>query len=149
MNLIQITPARGFDPAELSELRVEAMRPSLEAAGLFNPVGMRRSFLETYEPEATFLIHHEAALAGFYILRSRPDHLYLNHLYIRQAQQGCGLGQVAVRTVQGTARVAGLPVRLKAVQGSPANAFYVSCGFELENSDEVDNFYIWRARSAD
>ena len=76
-------------------------------------------------------------------MRARPDHLYLDHVYIRPTRQGGGLGRNIVGSVQKQAKEVGLPVRLMALRGSPANGFYISCGFVLEKSDELDNYYTW------
>ena len=40
----------------LADIRVAAMRPSLEAAGRFDPVRARRRFRDTFEPSDTYKI---------------------------------------------------------------------------------------------
>ena len=119
------------------------MRPSLEAIGRFDPERARKRFLETYVPQDTQIIRAENDLIGFYVLRKHSDHFYLDHVYILPLHQGGGLGRRIVHSVQDQAREAGLPVRLMALRGSPANDFYVSCGFALDQSDELDNYYNW------
>lgn len=145
MRSITISPAADVDPSALAAIRVEAMRPSLEAVGRFDPERARSRFLATYNPQDTQLVHVGDELAGFYVVRDRPDHLYLDHVYIRSERQGTGLGRSIVRSVQDRAREIGLPLRLTALRGSPANAFYLSCGFVQERSDELDNYYTWVA----
>lgn len=75
-----ISDAVHHDPSELAEIRVEAMRPSLEKVGRFDPERARRRFLDTYDPSETKVVHVAGELAGFYVLRDRRDHLYLDHL---------------------------------------------------------------------
>ncbi|QOL83239.1 GNAT family N-acetyltransferase [Pseudooceanicola spongiae] len=119
------------------------MRPSLEAVGRFDPERARNRFLETYDSRDTRVVWSGEDLIGFYVVRDRSDHLYLDHIYIRPDHQGGGLGRRIVRSVQDRAREAGLPLRLMALRDSPANAFYISLGFGLESSDALDNYYTW------
>ena len=143
MHNISISNAMNVDPSCLAQIRVEAMRPSLEAIGRFDPERARKRFLETYNPLDTRIIRNGNDLIGFYVVRARHDHLYLDHVYIHPTHQRGGLGRSIVRSVQERARQAELPIRLMALRGSPANDFYASCGFHLERSDEIDNYYIW------
>ncbi|KMW58003.1 Histone acetyltransferase HPA2 [Candidatus Rhodobacter oscarellae] len=145
MQRASFRPAGRFDPALLADIRAQAMRPSLEAVGRFDPDRARDRLLSAYAAEDTVLAYLGDALAGFYVLRPRADHLYLDHLYVLAAHQGAGLGRQMVARVQDRARAARLPVQLTALRGSPANGFYQSCGFELTGSDALDNRYEWRA----
>jgi len=142
-NPLRITAANDIDPAILAEIRVDAMRPSLEAVGRFDPARARDRFLARYDPAETQLIHFGARLAGFFVVRRRSDHHYLDHLYICPGHQGGGLGRQVVQVIQQTATEAALPIKLMALKGSPSNAFYLSCGFVLLATDEFDNHYIW------
>ena len=144
MKDITISTATDVDPSELATLRVAAMRPSLEAMGRFDPDRARMRFLATYDAQDTQVLRAGSELIGFYVLRKRPDHLYLDHLYIQASHQGGGLGRAIVQSVQDQARRSALPLRLMALRGSPANDFYLSCGFHLERSDDLDNHYVWR-----
>ncbi|MEL7172251.1 MAG: GNAT family N-acetyltransferase [Pseudomonadota bacterium] len=143
MRNVTISDAGNIDPSRLAEIRVEAMRPSLEAIGRFDPERARARFLDTYSARETYILRAGGDLAGFYVLRERPDHLYLDHIYICPAHQGAGLGRGIVRRVQDQARGAGLPVRLMALRGSPAQDFYAACGFVPEWSDDLDTHYLW------
>ena len=138
-------PAADIDPTILADIRVAAMRPSLEAVGRFDPVRARERFLANYTADDTRLIHAQGALAGFYVVRRRDDHLYLDHLYIHPDRQSGGLGRIVVEWVQENAREAQLPIKLIALKNSKANDFYLSCGFAFVASDEFDNHYIWHA----
>ncbi|MTI19001.1 N-acetyltransferase [Rhodobacteraceae bacterium RKSG542] len=124
------------------------MRPSLEAAGLFDPVRVRERLLETYSPQDTYLIVDGDALVGFYVLRKREDHLLLDHLYIKGEYQGRGVGQMVVKAVQEAAKAEHMEVRLRALISSPANAFYRSCGFRFVSADDADNYYSWSSEDA-
>lgn len=152
MHQVTIIPAGGIDPGLLADLRVAAMRPSLEAVGRFDPVRARQRFLAQYTAEDTWLLQGSVlgatALAGFYVLRLRPDHLYLDHLYIHPDHQALGLGKRVVRAVQAQAAEQGLPLRLMALRDSPANAFYRACGFIPTKVDPLDTHYVWHPEAA-
>ena len=143
MHQITISDAGDTDPSQLAAIRVEAMRPSLEAVGRFDPDRARNRFLDTYDPANTHILHAGNDVIGVFVVRTHPEHLYLDHIYIRPSHQACGLGRRIVHSVQDRARKLGLPVRLVAIHGSRANAFYRSCGFLLERSDDLDNYYVW------
>lgn len=145
MKDVQITDVTGVDPANLADIRAEAMRPSLTAVDRFDPARARARFLDHYVPSDTFVIRAGPEVIGFYVLRRRPDHLYLDHLYIRPEHQGDGLGRRIVTAIQNQARDAVVALRLMALLGSPANDFYVACGFRLDRCDDLDAHYVWRA----
>ena len=68
------------DGNELAEIRTSAMKPSLEALGRFDDNRVRSRFLETFNPEDTFKITEANELMGFYVVRFKEDHCYLDHL---------------------------------------------------------------------
>ena len=141
---LRLAPAAPEDGARLAAIRVEAMRPSLEALGRFDPARARERFLGAFDPDDTRLILDGDALAGFVVVRRRADHLYLDHLYLSPDRQGKGRGRAVVAAVQSEAREAGLPLRLMALRGSRANAFYESLGFRVTGSDSWDIHYEWQ-----
>lgn len=140
---LQISEAGDIDPAILAAIRVEAMRPSLEVVGRFDPERAWDRFLAGYSADETRLVRVRGVLVGFFVVRRRADHHCLDHLYIRPIHQGGGLGRKIVRLVQQEANAATLPVKLMALRESPSNAFYRSCGFDLVRSDQLDNHYVW------
>ncbi|MGS4883473.1 GNAT family N-acetyltransferase [Roseibium sp. MB-4] len=140
---IRIETADAADAEGLAALRVEAMRPSLEAVGRFDPVRARDRFLSTFCAADTKIIRLEGSVVGFFVVRRNTDHIYLDHLYVTSACQGRGIGRSIVDDVQAEARLAGLPVRLMALNGSPANSFYQSCGFKTVSKDALDTHYEW------
>ncbi len=135
--------ARASSALELAAIRVVAMRASLEAMGRFDPERAAQRFLSAFIPEDTEILYIEDRIAGFYVLRRHPDHLYLDHLYLSPDFQGLGLGGKVIAALQDQARSAGLPIRLMALNGSPANDFYRRAGFRLVSFDALDSTYIW------
>lgn len=123
----------------LADLRVTAMRPSLEAIGRFDPNRARDRFLSSYDAADTTLIHIGETLVGFYVLRDNGDHLYIDHLYVSPLVQGGGIGRNIITGIQHQKR----RIHLMALKGSKANAFYRSCGFEPVSEDTFDVNYRW------
>ena len=144
MALYTTTAAIPEDAERLADLRVAAMRPSLEAVGRFDLHRARVRFLDGFSPEQTQIILFDGTLAGFAVVREAVDHLYLDHLYVLPEYQGLKIGRAVIHDLQRRAQSVSLPVRLMALQGSPANAFYRRCGFHLRSSDAFDNHYEWR-----
>jgi GNAT superfamily N-acetyltransferase len=139
----KLHPATEADAPALADIRVEAMRPSLKAMGRFDPDRARTRFLSKFTASETQIIREKGEVAGFIVVRVRQDHVCLEHLYIRARFQGCGIGRVVVTELQEKARSLGLPIRLMALRGSPANGFYQSCGFVQTIMEEFDIHYEW------
>ncbi len=143
MTSLRFEAARDTDAKRLATLRVNAMRPSLEAAGRFNQERARRRFLDGFVPSDTTLVFAGKQLVGFFAVRNNGDHLYLDHLYIAPAEQARGIGSMILQWVLRDATEQDLPVRLVALNGSPANGFYRLHGFEAVTQDELDTHYQW------
>jgi GNAT superfamily N-acetyltransferase len=141
---ITIVPASKADAENLARLRVDAMRPSLEAIGRFDPARALNRFLDTFCPQDTKIIHADGRVAGFYVVRRRPDHLYLDHLYLQPELQRMGIGRRILEMIKENARRLLQPVRLMALAESPANDFYRDAGFRFLAADTYDVHYEWR-----
>ena len=139
----RIEAAIAADSDRLAAIRVEAMRPSLEAVGRFDPVRARDRFLDSYCAADTKIIHTNGGVAGFFVVRKHVGHLYLDHLYVSTTFQGRGIGRGVIDLLKTEARSAALPIHLIALNGSPANEFYKSCGFEFVSKDALDTLYEW------
>ncbi|MCT4608507.1 MAG: GNAT family N-acetyltransferase [Pelagimonas sp.] len=139
----QLRHALDTEGPALADLRVAAMRPSLEAVGRFDPTRARARFLSGFTPQNTHVIAHGDELMGFFVLRETETDIWLDHLYVSPKTQGAGVGRFVMDYVQKQARGAGKPVRLMALIGSAANGFYQSHGFEETHREEFDIFYIW------
>lgn len=135
--------AKPTDAKRLAALRVNAMRPSLEAAGRFNQERARRRFLDSFVPNDTTLVFSGKQLLGFFEVRDRGDHLHIDHFYIAPSEQGRGLGSMILQWFLRDAAERDLPVRLMALKGSPANGFYRLHGFEVMRQEEFDTHYQW------
>ncbi|CAI8849530.1 GNAT family N-acetyltransferase [Kosakonia sp. YIM B13611] len=133
----------------LAELRVDAMRPSLEAINRFDPIRARERFLATFTDKETFILCWQDEIVGFYVLRDFPTYLYLDHFYINNKFQGKGVGKDVVKRIQEKATHLGKAIRLIALKESPANDFYLALGFIFERVEGVDNHYMWACVNAE
>lgn len=143
MTSLRFDGAKDIDAKRLATLRVNAMRPSLEAVGRFNQERARRRFLDSFAPADTTLVLSGKQLLGFFAVQDRGDYLYLDHLYVAPDQQGGGIGSLILQWVLRDAAERDLPVRLMALKDSPANAFYRQHGFEVTGQEEFDTLYQW------
>lgn len=140
MNLKYVL-AGSSDGEELAKIRVAVMRESLEAIGRFDPVRARNRFLTNFDPQRTWKIIRGGNLIGFYVLLLKQDHFYLDHLYIDNAEQGRGIGHQVIDHIKLLAHTHNLPIRLRAVIKSQANAFYVKNGFTETGREQFDIHY--------
>ncbi|MCA3211911.1 MAG: GNAT family N-acetyltransferase [Burkholderiaceae bacterium] len=147
-SVVDYRKAQASDAEALADLRVRAMRPSLEAVGRFDPVRARKRFLDGFVPDQTQVLEYDGSIVGFFVVRSAPTHLLLDHLYIAPQQQGRGIGAEVLRRVACTADAARLPLRVGALKGSRANTFYQRQGFTLVEQSEWDNHYVRQPRPA-
>ena len=141
--MLEWRPARADEAGTLADLRLAALRESLEALGRFNPERGRQRFLDGFVPAETRTLWHEGRRVGLVTVRRRADHLWLDQLYLDPAQTGRGFGSEALRRVQDEATAANLPIRLMALKGSRANAFYRRHGFRFVQELEWDSLYAW------
>jgi GNAT superfamily N-acetyltransferase len=148
-------PAIEFEPAEeadgelLADVRVEAMRESLERIGRFDPIRARERFLSNFTPALTWHIIADGAgraRVGFVVIRPHGDHLLLEHLYFRQRYQGQGFGTAVLNRVFVDADRQSMDVRVGALKDSDANRFYERQGFVLVEQSAWDLYYVRRKR---
>ncbi len=136
-----IYAAEPHDADLLANIRVEAMRESLEAVGRFDPERVRERFLQNFVPASTFKLMRGTYVLGFYTLLEQRSHLELDHLCLLPEAQGEGVGTEVLSHVKAMAYVAGKPIHLDAVQHSRANHFYRRNGFRMIHSEDLDNYY--------
>lgn len=125
----------------LAELRVQAMRESLQAVGRFDPARARARFLDGFDPAYTRAVVHGGQTVGFVVLRPQAEGWLLDHLYIAPAHQGQGLGQQVLQAVFAAADRARQVLQLGALKGSRSNAFYQRHGFIQTATTEWDHHY--------
>lgn len=144
VNKITFLPVTAADADALVAIRIEAMRESLERVGRFDAVRARERFLSSFEPQNTRYILLNDNVAGFVVVKTGPDDLLLDHLYIRPVFQRQGIGAVALQELFDRAFSENKSVRVGALKGSESNQFYSCHGFKLVEVAEFDNYYVWR-----
>ncbi|MGJ8529534.1 GNAT family N-acetyltransferase [Maritalea sp.] len=135
---LSFTSATSDDLERLIALRLEAMRPSLEHLGRFNPERARQRFVNEFQPECTVLVFTNNDLVGCYALIPKDSALYLGHFYVQPQYQGQGIGRVMMERIITLAETDKKDMSLIVLNESPAHRFYESYGFIVTSSDEVE-----------
>jgi GNAT superfamily N-acetyltransferase len=141
---ITLTGAVESDLEALLEIRIEAMRESLERIGRFDPARARERFQAGFSAPYTRHIEVESRRVGFVVVKPQPAYLLLDHLYILPNTQSKGIGAAVLGRVIEEASIKGLPIRVGALRGSDSNRFYMRHGFVLVEQSEFDNYYVRR-----
>lgn len=118
------TPATEEDFEELVELRVEAMKESLEAIGRFDRDRSIERLRSSFRPKETKIMKKDDETVGFFSVSKKKDHLHLDHLYISPDHQSLGYGSIAIDKIIIRSEESGLPIRLGALRSSRSNDFY-------------------------
>lgn len=141
---VTFAPVSPADAPALADLRVEAMRESLERAGRFDPERARQRLLAAFDAACTTALLVDGERVGFLVLRPIPgrgDALLLDHLYVHPAHHGRGIGTHALRHVFAQADRRRATVRVGALRGSDANRFYARHGFVPVEETPLDLYY--------
>lgn len=146
-HVIHLEPATRDDAEALVELRILAMRESLERIGRFDPQRARERFLTGFEPKDTRHLMRGGERIGFVVVRHELDHHLLDHLYVHPESQGQGHGAAVLAVLFSEADAEGMPIRVGALRDSDSNRFYVRHGFELVEQAEWDNYYVRKVRA--
>jgi GNAT superfamily N-acetyltransferase len=139
---VQFAVAMPSDREALADLRVEAMRESLERVGRFDPARARERFLAGFVPEQTRHILVDGERVGFFVVKPHTEGLLLDHLYVRPLHQRRGIGAAVLAQVFAEAEPAGLSIRVGALRESESNEFYTRHGFIQVERSEFDNYYV-------
>lgn len=139
---VSLVPVVEADFDRLADLRVSAMRESLERVGRFNQERARERLRSTFSPAHTRVILFEGATVGFYAARPTPEGLSLDHLYIHPDFQCRGIGGVVLQELFAEADQNETPVTVGALKESASNRFYLRHGFEKTGEGEWDIYYV-------
>ena len=127
----------------LVEVRIDAMRESLERLGRFDPARARDRLRRTFVPEVTEWIVFGGERVGFYAMRS-IDHRYsLDHLYIHPRFQRRGIGSRVLCRLKARSQTEGAAIVVGALRDSDSNRFYQREGFIKTSEDEWDIYYTY------
>ena len=137
----EISYVTEIDRESLAELRIAAMKESLESIGRFDPDTARNRFLNSFNKDDTRKVLIDGSLVGFYVIHKKIDYIHLDHLYFFPKYQGLGFGTKILALIKRQALEAGLPIRLGALRGSRSNDFYKKHGFIYTHEEEWDIYY--------
>jgi ribosomal protein S18 acetylase RimI-like enzyme len=141
-------PTTAADFEALADLRVAAMRESLERVGRFDATRARERLRSSFSPEHTRFIVSEDTKVGFYATRPSPEGLRLDHFYIHPTFQNRGIGSAALSLILTDADNRRIPVLVGALKESASNRFYQRHGFVFSGESEWDNYYLRAAPAA-
>lgn len=146
---VSFLAVNAVDFDRLADLRVAAMRESLERVGRFNPERARERLRSTFSPEHTRVIIFQGERVGFYAARPSPDGLILEHLYVHPDFQGRGIGRAILKRLFAEADQLSTPITVGALRESASNRFYLRHGFEKTGESEWDIYYVRRPSTKD
>ncbi|MCV2402467.1 GNAT family N-acetyltransferase [Marinomonas sp. C2222] len=138
---MKVEIAKGDDGLALAELRVLAMRESLESIGRFDPKRARERFLSSFQSSNTHKVIDGEKLVAFYVIENHKDHLFLDHLYVHPSYQGKRVGSEILLSIIDMGVSEKKAIRLGALKGSRSNNFYMAHGFVKTHEEEFDNYY--------
>jgi GNAT superfamily N-acetyltransferase len=136
-----LAPVADADFEAMLELRIEALRESLERLGRFNLDVARARLKSQFRPEWMQHLIIEGERVGYFTVEPREGELRLHHLYLKSAAQGQGVGAWVLDHVKSQ----GLPITLAALRESRANDFYRRHGFRVVEEQDFDIEYRWEA----
>lgn len=141
-NRISFGEVSAGDFDEVLELRIAAMKESLERAGRYDPQRERARLKDSFQPQHSRFIQLDSGRIGFQTFRPADDALHLDHLYLHPLCQGLGIGSHVLGVLIGLAKEKRKPIRVSALRDSGANAFYERHGFVKISEEEWDIHYI-------
>jgi ribosomal protein S18 acetylase RimI-like enzyme len=142
---VSYEPVQESDFDMLADLRVAAMRPSLERVGRFDLARARGRLRASFSPEHSRHIVVDGKRVGLVVVKPRPDGLYLENLYLQPGTQGAGIGTAVLTDLLAQADAAKQDVYVDVLLDSDANRFYVQHGFKEIGREAFDVYYVRRA----
>jgi GNAT superfamily N-acetyltransferase len=132
-------PAHEADFERLFEIRLLAMRPSLERIGRFDTERARVRFRNAFRPEHTRLILDPGGqLIGCVAFGPHDGALLLEHFYLVPEAQGGGIGSAILQRLLDEADASAKAIRLDVLRESDARRFYERHGFVETHRDQFD-----------
>ncbi len=139
--VFELVPCQATDFEAVLALRLQAMRPSLEALGRFSPERARERLVATFEPQHAQHVVADGQRVGFVTVKPHGSSAWeLVHLYVLPSHQGLGLGAAVLGGVISHADAQGAHVGVEVLQSSKALSFYLRHGFVCTGQSEWD----WR-----
>jgi ribosomal protein S18 acetylase RimI-like enzyme len=148
MSALQVSfdPVQESDFEMLADLRVAAMRPSLERVGRFDVDRARGRLRATFSPEHSRHIVVGGRRVGLIVVKPHDDGLMLENLYLLPGTEGAGIGTAVLTDLFKQTDAAGQDVYVDVLLDSDANRFYLQHGFEEIGREAFDVHYVRRAK---
>jgi GNAT superfamily N-acetyltransferase len=112
-----------------SLLRVALGPYVVRTFGPWDDAEQRARFFASTDPATHRIVEQGGRPVGCLAVRRLPDEVRLNRVLLLPEVQSRGIGTQLVREVVATARIAGLPVRLRVFRVNPARRLYERLGF--------------------
>ena len=141
MTVVTLEQAVEEDADLLADLRVLAMRESLEKVGRFDAHRARQRLLADFSAGSTRHIICQGQRVGFVVVKPKADGLLLDHFYLHPDFQGRGIGAATLAILFAEADAQGKILHVGALRESAANRFYLRHGFVLFEQAQYDNYY--------
>ena len=133
-------PAIDADKPFLSWLEEVCMREySVALWGVWRPRPT-----DEQAPDGCHIIVEGEENVGCVTALARPDHVWIDQLYIAPKFQRRGIGSMALRMVLMQAAATRLPVRLSVIATNPALRFYLSHGLRIQEETSERRFLTTR-----
>ena len=139
---VSLAPVAEADFEQLADLRVAAMRESLERVGRFDLERARARLRSSFSPAHTRFIVFEEEIVGFYAARLLSEGLHLEHLYVHPRFQSRGIGGAVMQKIFHDADGSGVSILVGALKESASNSFYQRHGFSKTSESEWDIYYV-------
>lgn len=142
---LRFAPAAEADFDRLLDLRLRALRPSLETLGRFDPVRSTQRFRASFDPTTVRLIEWDGAIVGCVQVARAGDHVEISSFFIEPDRQGQGIGTQVMRALLDEFEPSQLPLRLTVLKESPAQRLYRQHGFVKTGESEWDEDFerVW------
>jgi ribosomal protein S18 acetylase RimI-like enzyme len=142
---IAMRAARVEDLDRLDDLHTRCMREHVERHHPWRP----DQFRATFNPLVNHVIIADGEEVGLLSRWEEPDAIRIGNLLIEPARQGAGIGTAVLRDILAKASSRGVAVRLRVLDGNPAQKLYERLGFVLEEELESACMMIARPSSHD
>lgn len=139
---INLIPAVKADLEALVDIRIAAMRESLERIGRFDPVRARERLVSGFSPDCTKHIAINGKRIGFIVVKPDADHFVLDHFYLHPDHQKKGIGSAVLDLIFAKVDAESAVLHVSALRESAANHFYKRRGFELFDEEDWDLHYV-------
>ena len=141
----EFAPVGQADFPDLLALRIRTLRASLERLGRFDPQRAAQRFQSTFRSTDTRRILVSGQPAGCVAFWPEPGGMRIEHFYLDEPYQRCGLGAAVLGRLFDEAAPSSQPpttcLRVGALRGSDANRFYERHGFVKVSESEWDIEY--------